>query len=299
MNAQVTPADRTAAELKVIAGVLTAPDYIGKFKNFLPENMRPERFIECALNYLAQHTRILAANRESLYLAIQDAAQDGLYVDGKEAAINAYKKKVGDNKWDSFAEYIPMVDGIAKKLGQAGIVIDTQLVHELDDFECEMGDNPKITHKLPKLGIPRGPIVGAYAIVHLPNGLVRREVMDREALDNIRNMTQSKNKAGEIVGPWAEHPGEMCRKTVFKRAQKRLPNLDPELERLLKRGEEPIEGTAHEVDPEETIAQAAPTGRPRALAGLATTTETPAPTKTAPEPARSDNGFSDDDDDLL
>lgn len=290
MSTEATQAEKIAAQIKIIAGVLTSPEMIVKFKNLLPPEIPPARFIEIALNYLQQHARLFNANRESLYMAIQEAAMDGLYIDGKEAALNAYRKKGGGDQ--SFAEYVPMVDGIAKKLGQAGITIDTQLVYEEDFFEASMGDNPTITHKLPKLGTKRGLVVGAYAIVHLPNGHIRREIMDREALDKIREMTKSRNSNGEIVGPWVDHPGEMCRKTVFKRAQKRLPALDAKLEALLKRGEEPLEEPRQTLEADATALQGAPAGKPRALEAIAPSTPTPAAQKPV------DNEF-DDSDELL
>lgn len=279
-------------EIKKVGAVLTHPDYVQKFKNFLPPQMQPATFIEYALNYLVKHPRVLKANRESLYLAIQEAAADGLVLNGKEAALNSYNRKVED-QFMPFAEYMPMVDGIAKKLGEAGITIDTQLVRAEDHFEVTLGDDEKITHKLPKLGTKRGDVVGAYAIVKLPNGHVRREIMDRDDLERIRAMTKSRNKAGEIVGPWKEHPEEMSRKTVFKRAQKRLPRLDAALERLLKRGEEPLDDIQQAVEGQGTEAQGAPATLPKGLAAIAS--EAAPAASQAPKAAAADTDFPDDD----
>jgi recombination protein RecT len=181
----------------------------------LPPNVSPERFIRTALTGIQQNPGVCDADRGSLFLAIQRCAGDGLMPDGREAALAVYGGKVN---------YMPMVLGIIKRLAVADITIEAHVVRENDVFEQEFGDNASIVHKAPKLGTPRGDLIGVYAIAKLPNGMIMREVMDKDQIDQVRRASRSGGS-----GPWKDWYDEMARKTVIRRLAKRLPILDPKV----------------------------------------------------------------------
>lgn len=70
----------------------------------------------------------------------------------------------------------------------------------------------------------RGPIIGAYCIAKTADGDVLTEVMDLEALFQVRSASTAWVKGGPgKKGPWEDYFPEMCRKAVIKRARKTWP----------------------------------------------------------------------------
>lgn len=92
--------------------------------------------------------------------------------------------------------------------------IQSHLVYERDEFSASLGSDSTLTHK-PQFFGDRGKVVGAYAIAFFKDGRSKFEVMSAEEIDKIK----SKSKSGYI---WADHYGEMARKTVLRRLCKHL-----------------------------------------------------------------------------
>ena len=115
-----------------------------KFTEALPKQMDVNKFISVAKLTLNKNPRLLQADKNSLMQTFMDAAKDGLYLDGREAAAVQYGQSV---------QYIPMVEGIIKVLHNSGLIktISAEVVYENDLFDYELGTAPKITHKPPTL----------------------------------------------------------------------------------------------------------------------------------------------------
>lgn len=261
----------TAKALTPVAEVCNAiasPAMQEKIRAALPENVSLDRFTRVTLTAIQQNPDITTKDRTSLYNACVRCAADGLMPDGREAALVAYGQIV---------QYMPMIGGVIKRLAQAGIVIDAQVVFENDHFEQVLGDDAKIEHKAPRLGQLRGKPIGAYAIAKLPNGLVMREVMDHEQIEQVRAVSRARDS-----GPWKQWWTEMARKTVTRRLAKRLPILDPQVRDLIQADDE---GFDLDAAPAATPTQEAPApsnGRPRSLQSVvaqAAQAEAPAATE--------------------
>jgi recombination protein RecT len=88
-----------------------------EFKAALPAAIPVERFIRTAVTAVQMDPNLLAADRRSLYGACMKAAQDGLQLDGREAALVIFKdRRSGTSK----VQYMPMVGGILKKIRNSG-----------------------------------------------------------------------------------------------------------------------------------------------------------------------------------
>lgn len=198
-------------------------EYEPQIAAVLPAHIPPERFRRVVITAVNLNPDLLKADRRSLFTACVRAAQDGLYPDGREAALVMF----GQN-----ATYMPMIHGIRKRMRNTGEVksADAQVVHERDEFSYQLGDEPHINHK-PALG-DRGNPIAAYAIIKLANGEVIREVMDVASIERVRQVSRSKNG-----GPWSQWWSEMARKTVLRRASKAAPT-SPEVDMLLRRDED-------------------------------------------------------------
>lgn len=244
---------RAIAPVAEVCQAIASQQMQDKIRAALPENVSLDRFTRVTLTAIQQNPDITTKDRSSLYNACVKCAADGLLPDGREAALVAFGQQV---------QYMPMVGGIIKRLAQAGITIDAQVVYENDHFEQVLGDDARIEHKAPKLGQPRGQPIGVYAIARLPNGLIMREVMDSEQVEQVRQVSRSKDS-----GPWKVWWTEMARKTVTRRLAKRLPILDPEIRDLVQIDpDDPDFGAEPAAAPAQPVA--ARTGRPSSLAAV-------------------------------
>lgn len=191
----------------------------GQFKMALPEHISPEKFARTALTAVQQNPKLLDCDSKSLFSSLVKCASDGLLPDGREAALVIYGQS---------AQYMPMVYGVRKRMHNSGEVssIDAQVVYENDDFDYQLGDEPKIIHK-PALE-NRGKMRLAYCVVRFKDGGILREIMTKDEIYKARECSKAKNN-----GPWKDWESEMWRKTVLHRAAKAVPTSS-DLERFLR-----------------------------------------------------------------
>jgi len=169
---------------------------------------------------------LAGCSKQSLAAAVVNVANIGLTLN--PAAKEAYlvpRKNTAKNVTE--ANLQPSYIGLCKLITQAGMVsnIIAQIVHENDQFTLDLADNQRPVIHIPKLrAVDRGAVVGAYAMATLANGLKQVEWMDIDGLYEVREMSESwKSEARRKYSPWANHEGEMMRKTVVRRLYKYLP----------------------------------------------------------------------------
>jgi recombinational DNA repair protein RecT len=96
------------------------------------------------------------------------------------------------------------------------------VVKEKDEFSIEKGDTPRCIHK-PALS-NRGALIGAYAVISLPDGSKHIEWMDKEEIEKTKNSSKA-----ATCGPWVDWYEEQAKKTVIKRAMKPFAGGNPYL----------------------------------------------------------------------
>lgn len=194
-----------------------------QFAHALPPQVSPERFVRVTMTAIQNTPDLLNCDRNSLYSAAMRAAQDGLLPDGREGAIVKFGGK---------AQWMAMTAGLMKKVRNSGEIStwSVHVVHENDDFDYQLGDEEKITHKPAMKN--RGEMIAAYSIVLMKDGEKSREVMTRDEIDAIRKRSRSKDS-----GPWVTDYEEMAKKTVIRRHSKRLP-MSTDLDGLITRDDE-------------------------------------------------------------
>lgn len=207
-----------------------------EFARALPAHIPVERFKRVLLTAVQMDTDLLAADRQSLFNACQQAANDGLLPDKREGAMVIFSTKIkegGQERWIKKVQWMPMIGGIRKKVRNSGEVVsfEAQVVHEKDDFAFELGDDPFIKHR-PHMEGPPGKVIAAYAVAVLKGGEKVREVMMPWEIEKVRAISKAKDS-----GPWVTWYEEMCRKTVARRLSKVLP-MSTDLDDLLRRDDE-------------------------------------------------------------
>lgn len=193
----------------------------------LPANVPVDRFIRTAMTAVQLQPELLAADRRSLFLSCLRAATDGLIPDGREGALVVYRTKVKRrdpdtgrefDEWIDKVTWMPMYNGLLKKVRNSDqlATISANVVFEADFFEYELGDQERVVHR-PALA-DRGKPIAVYAIAHLKDGGIYREVMPWQDVMRIRASSKAKD------GPaWTNWPEEMAKKSAIRRLSKRLP----------------------------------------------------------------------------
>ena len=186
-----------------------------EFQAALPAQINVDKFIRTTLTAVQMQPELLQADRRSLLGSCMKAAQDGLLVDGREAALVIFRSKEGPK-----VQYMPMIGGVLKKIRNSGELasISAQVAYTADFFEYELGDEEKITHK-PYLAGDRGEPIAVYAVAKTKDGAIYREVMSVSDVEKVR----ASSRAGKF-GPWVDWWDEMAKKTVIRRMAKRLPS---------------------------------------------------------------------------
>ena len=224
MNEQVSPG-------REVAQILQSSDFQVKVQQALPPSMSLDRFTRAVITAIQANPGIVEADKSSLYSSIVQSALAGLNLDGKEAALVVFNTNVGTKqspRWIKKVQFMPMISGIIKRLGEAGVAVHSQVVCENDEFIFEQGDSPSITHRPTKLGQAKGAMIGAYAICKTKAGEIYREVMDKDQIEAVRRQSRAPDSL-----MWTQFESEGWRKTVIRRCAKRIPLYDQLAERTL------------------------------------------------------------------
>lgn len=217
-----------------------------QFGKMLPSHITPDRFARVLMNAVNATPRLMLCDRQSLWNAAMQAAEDGLLPDKREGAIVPFKKGKEDeggsvgNAGDYVATWIPMVLGVRKVIRQSGEIRDlnVQLVYVDEQaagkFIHELGDSPMLKHqRLPPPGDPASRAVYCgYSLAWDKSGnLFVPEVMFEAELMAVARRSKSFKH-----GPWSDplFAHEMRKKTVTKRHFKQLPT-SRDLDRVLSR----------------------------------------------------------------
>lgn len=194
----------------------------------LPRHISFEKFQAVVMTAVMNNPDLLRADRPSLINSCIKAATDGLMPDSRDAALVIFNAKVKDQSgkehWTQKVQYMPMYQGILKKVRQSGelAAINTQVVYSKDKFRHTLGDEDKIEHEVVN-GNDRGEFEAVYCIAKLHDGTVMKEVMYKSDVERVRMTSKSGNKNGEPAGIWKDWYPEMAKKTVFRRLAKWLP----------------------------------------------------------------------------
>ena len=189
-----------------------------EIKRALPEVITPERFTRMALSALNTTPKLAECSQMSFLSALMNAAQLGLEPNTPlgQAYLIPYKNKSGLECQFQIG-YKGLLD-LAYRNPEMQIV-QAHEVYENDEFDYELGMNPKLVHK-PTLG-DRGELRLFYGMFRLTNGGFGFEVMSKTAVESYaREYSQSYDSS---FSPWQKNFIDMAKKTVIKKALKYAP----------------------------------------------------------------------------
>ena len=190
----------------------------GEIAKALPAVLTPERFTRMVLSALSSNKELAAVEPKSFLGAMMQAAQLGLEPNTPlgQAYILPYKDH-GIPKAQFQIGYKGLID-LAYRSGQVTIV-DAQIVYANDEFEYELGLDPKLKHK-PALK-DSGEPVSVYAMFRTKDGGFGFQVM---SMDDCRKHAQKYSQSyAKSFSPWNTNFEEMAKKTVLKKTLKYAP----------------------------------------------------------------------------
>ena len=189
-----------------------------EIKKALPQVITPERFTRMALSALNTTPKLAECSQMSFLGALMNAAQLGLEPNTPlgQAYLIPYRNK-GKLECQFQIGYKGLIDMVYRNENIQ--TVHAQCVYENDDFQYELGLDPKLVHK-PALK-DRGNLILVYALWKSKNGGFGFEVMSKEDIDNhARRFSQS---FGSSYSPWKTNYEEMAKKTVIKKCLKYAP----------------------------------------------------------------------------
>lgn len=184
----------------------------------LPSVITPERFTRIVLSALSVNPQLGQCTPGSFLGAMMTSAQLGLEVNtplGHSYVLPYRNKGVLEAQFQ--LGYKGLID-LAYRSGEVE-VIQAHIVYANDEFACEYGLEPKLTHK--PADRDRGDAVKVYAVFKTKSGGYGFEVM---SMDDVRRHAAKYSKAyNSNFSPWKTNFEEMAKKTVLKRVLKYAP----------------------------------------------------------------------------
>ncbi|MBQ6996295.1 MAG: recombinase RecT [Lachnospiraceae bacterium] len=189
-----------------------------EIKRALPSVITPERFTRMALSAINNTPKLAECTQMSFLAALMNAAQLGLEPNtplGQAYLIPFQNKGVLECQF---------------QLGYKGLInlayrndqlqtIQAQCVYANDQFEYELGLEPKLNHK-PCIS-ERGELIAVYALFKLQNGGYGFEVMSKTDIDeHAKKYSKAVNSS---YSPWKTAYSEMAMKTVVKKVLRFAP----------------------------------------------------------------------------
>ena len=108
-----------------------------EFLAALPPQIDVSKFTRTLMTSVQMNPELLQADRKSLLSACMKAAQDGLLLDGREAALVCYNARDRAGQFVKMAQYMPMVSGILKKVRQSGELLVGNIFAALGQQQIE------------------------------------------------------------------------------------------------------------------------------------------------------------------
>jgi recombination protein RecT len=253
----------------------------GRYERLLPSHVSVDDFRNAFLTSVQRNPRLLEADRASFWLALQQAAGDGLKCDNRESALVIYsdteedddgaQKSVARGGKPKQVVYMPMIKGLRKLLRNTGLVstVEVELIFKGEVIQLWREDGKRHFKHVVNTEIDSNRsdanIIGAYAVVNFKDGTWQVEWMSRSDIEKVRAVSRAKSPRS----PWQAWYSEMSKKTALRRLIKQL-DTSPEIAALEKALDndpslgETIDGEATEIA-EGIAARPTETRRPRAV----------------------------------
>ena len=193
-----------------------------QFEMALGKMMSCDRFTRIVVTVLKQTPKLASCNVPSLMGALMQSAQLGLEPNtptGQAYLIPFLNRKQDTIDCQFQIGYKGLIELFYRHQNSLSLI--AEVVYENDEFEYELGLEPKLIHK-PLMTGDRGNPITYYSIVKLKNGGYGFAVM---SIIDIKEHAKQYSKAYQKgwTSPWKTNFDAMALKTVIKKALKFMP----------------------------------------------------------------------------
>ena len=214
----------TAGTLRAL---IAKPEIMQGITEIIPKHLEPERLAKIALLAASRQPLLLKCTQGSVLKAIMTSAELGISCSGSLARgylVPYWNKRVGGYEAQFIIGYGGLIDIVCEP-GSSVTHITPHLVYEDDYFEIFGGNRNEIVHTInPRGKRSKDTLLGAYILAWIrDSNQPFLWFMTRDEIEEHMNRTSSRNKQGEIVGPWVTDYLAMCRKTPIRAAAQYLP----------------------------------------------------------------------------
>jgi len=214
---------KVQAKKKLVSEVITARKQ-EIFDMGLFDEQAGKRFMQVVATAIATNEKLVECSLESLILSIYDSARCGLAPnsitqEGHLIPFYSNKKKCYE------AVFVVGYRGIINMLYATGhfSFVDIFSVYKNDEFFQSLGSDPRV-HHIPLADGDRGAFIGAYALLKFKDGSSKHYYCSKSEGETHRDkFCRSKNKKGEVFGPWKDNFEAMVMKTALKKVAKYCP----------------------------------------------------------------------------
>lgn len=218
----------------------------GQIALALPKHMNPDRMLRIALTSVRMNPKLLECDQISFLAALMTSAQLGLEPDGVQG--QAYLLPYWNGKRRTMevqfrAGYRGLME-LARRSREIGNWF-VGAVRERDHFDYMYGSEAYLKHKPAQKD--RGALVAAYAGAKLRDGGIIFRVLGEDEIKRAKEASSSRDREGNLIGPWVTDEEEMWIKTAIRRVCKLLPT-SPELQAAITLDESAERGVPQDLD---------------------------------------------------
>src|SRR5699024_9267882 len=220
----------------------TIEDYLKQMapamQEALPKHLDVDRLTRLTMTTIRTTPELRNADVGSLLGGVMQAAQLGLEPGllGQCYLLPFQNRKKGITEVQFIIGYKGMID-LARRSGHIQSIY-AHAVYENDDFEYELGLDPKLKHT-PSMDADKGEYIGSYAVAHFKDGGYQMEFMPKAEIEKRRNASPGGRSK---YSPWNNYYEEMANKTVIRQVWKYLP-ISVQVQKQVAHNE----GTAREI----------------------------------------------------
>lgn len=188
----------------------------------LPSALTVERLTRIMLTVFRTNKGLLNCSQHSLLACFFGCAQLGLTPEpwlGQAYLVPFWSNKLKCNEATLIPGYRGLIT-LARRSGELRTV-KAAAVYKNEPFEWDRMYPERSRHGYVD-GDP-GELKGAWTLWTFQGDLTTGDFMTAHEIDKIMQRTKSRNKQGEIVGPWQTDKAEMAKKTVIRRHFKLAP----------------------------------------------------------------------------
>jgi len=212
----ITTQQTTQQPVQVIIQTIETAAFKDQLKSNLPAHIKPDQFIAVARRGIIGNKALnfSSMDKNTLYSSILKAAEQGMKLDGEEAALVQYGSNV---------QFMKMIKGVKKQLRNSGEIkeITAEVVYKNDKFEYWVDDEGKHIKHMPNFLEDRGDLIAAYSVITTKDGGRYIKVMSKQEIEAVQ---KSSKTGGTSFSPWnGPFKAEMWCKTVLRRNAKDAP----------------------------------------------------------------------------